>query len=200
MHLALSQAVLERTEKRLDVARIFIIETTLTPAVMNFSDLFAQRATGRNEVDVHRFLAVLFDGCCVSGPGLHAGYALLEQTIPCAGRRGALRNVLLQVAVDELVFDPLFIGAFFFSTGLVERQRPADTLRELRREYWPTLRGAFLTSAAFTPIQFCSFRYLPVKSRVLVVNLCDVAWYAAVSCGRHSERERDAHAGRTCAA
>ena len=45
-----------------------------------------------------------------------------------------------------------------------------------------------LTSAAFTPVQFYSFRYLPVRYRVLVVNVCDVLWYATVSLGRHSER------------
>ena len=62
----------------------------------------------------------------------------------------------------------------------------------LRRQYLPTLRGAFLTSAVFSPIQFYSFRYLPVSTRVLCVNLCDVAWYAAVSLGRHRERRHPA--------
>merc|ERR1711924_98242 len=96
---------------------------------------------------------------------------------------------MLQVGIDELVFDPLFVGLFFFSTGAVERQHPwKDTLPHLREQYWPTLRGACLTSLAFTPIQFCSFRYLPVKCRVLVVNVCDVLWYAAVSFGRLSDR------------
>ena len=61
-------------------------------------------------------------------------------------------------------------------------------LPELRRQYLPTLRDAFVTSAMFSPVQFYSFRYLPVSTRVLVVNCCDVAWYAAVSLGRHRER------------
>ena len=117
-------------------------------------------------------------------------YAWLERVLP-AQQRGmrSLRNAVLQVSIDELIFDPLFVGLFFFSTGAVERQHPwRDTLPHLREQYWPTLRGACLTSLAFTPIQFCSFRYLPVKCRVLVVNMCDVLWYAAVSFGRHNNR------------
>jgi protein Mpv17 len=160
--------------------------------VGGLGDLLSQRVAGHDIVDVERLLAVVVDGLCVSGPGLHVGYALLERRIPCAGR-GPLRNVALQLLIDECIFDPAFIGAFFFSTGFVERQHPwRDTLPHLRAAYWPTLRGAMLTSAAFTPIQFVSFRYLPVKCRVLVVNLCDVLWYAAVSLGRHSGREASA--------
>ena len=157
--------------------------------VGGLGDLCAQRWTDANQAfDRERFLAVCFDGLLVSGPLLHMGYAWLERLMPCAGR-GSMRNVLLQLAIDEFVFDPLFIGAFFFSTGAIERQHPwKETLPNLRAEYWPTLKGAFITSAAFTPIQFCSFRYLPVKCRVLVVNLCDILWYGAVSLGRHSER------------
>lgn len=208
-----------------------LVAKALTAAcVGGLGDLCAQKWTDKAaKVDVHRLLAVLFDGLCVSGPGLHAGYAMLERRLPCSGR-GSLRNVLAQILIDEAIFDPLFIGAFFFSTGLIERQHPLrDTLPELKREYWPTLRGvslstpstqsspptlhtasphtiyaqlivriascsphvlsqAMLTSAAFTPVQFYSFRYLPVRYRVLVVNVCDVLWYATVSLGRHSER------------
>ena len=99
-----------------------------------------------------------------------------------------LRNALAQVAIDELIFDPLFVATFFFTTGLVERQHLwRETLPNLRQQYWPTLRGAFLASALFTPVQLVSFRYLPVSTRVLVVNACDVLWYAAVSIGRHAE-------------
>lgn len=157
--------------------------------VGGLGDLFAQRLTGNERLDRQRLLAVVFDGMCISGPGLHMGYAWLERCIPCAGR-GSLRNVLMQLLVDECIFDPLFIGAFFFSTGAIERQHPwRETLPSLRAQYWPTLKGAFATSVAFTPIQFVSFRYLPVKCRVLVVNVCDILWYAAVSLGRHGDRQ-----------
>ena len=158
-------------------------------AVGGIGDAVAQRLTQPTSAwDHERFLAVCFDGLLISGPFLHLGYGWLERRWPCS-RGGQLRHVGLQLLIDECVFDPLFIGAFFFSTGAVERQYPIlDTLPTLRRQYWSTLRGAFATSLAFTPIQFVSFRYLPVQTRVLVVNVCDVLWYAAVSLGRHVER------------
>ena len=168
--------------------------------VGGLGDLVAQRLThSGGDFDLQRNLGVWLDGICVSGPGLHLGYAWLERRIPCANR-GSLRNAVAQVAVDELVFDPIFIGTFFFTTGLVERQHLwRETLPNLRRQYWPTLRGAVLTSALFTPVQLFSFRYLPVQTRVLVVNTCDVLWYAAVSLGRHAERAPGGAEGRTAA-
>eukprot|EP00665_Eupelagonemidae_sp_cell47_P002133 gene2133-6020_t len=162
----------------------------ITAAVLGaLGDLLAQRSSGA-AFDPQRLLAVTLDGLLVSGPMLHLGYTWLESAIPCAGR-GSKRNTLLQVLVDELVFDPLFIGAFFFTTGAVERQHPwRETLPNLRRSYWPTLRSGLITSTLLMPVQFFSFRHLPVKLRVLVCSLGDVAWDAAVSHGRHSEREK----------
>eukprot|EP00322_Chrysochromulina_rotalis_P016074 CAMPEP_0115867114 /NCGR_PEP_ID=MMETSP0287-20121206/20600_1 /TAXON_ID=412157 /ORGANISM="Chrysochromulina rotalis, Strain UIO044" /LENGTH=209 /DNA_ID=CAMNT_0003321707 /DNA_START=60 /DNA_END=686 /DNA_ORIENTATION=+ len=91
--------------------------------VGGLGDLVAQRMEEHSQFDLERFLAVVFDGTFVSGPGLHLGYHILEKHIPCACG-GSVRNVLMQVAVDELLFDPIFVGAFFFSTGAVEHKHP----------------------------------------------------------------------------
>lgn len=167
-----------------------LVKSLTAGLVGGLGDTLAQRFSrdsADEPFDRQRNLGVWLDGVLVSGPGLHLGYSFLERRIPCANR-GSLRNALAQVAVDELIFDPIFIATFFFTTGLVERQHPwHETLPNLCRQYWPTLRGAFLTSALFSPIQYVSFRYLPVRTRVLVVNTCDVLWYAAVSLGRHVE-------------
>ncbi len=167
-----------------------LAKATTAALVGSLGDYMAQRCTRPkgSVLDVERLLAVGLDGLLVSGPGLHLGYGWLERRWPCSGG-GRLRHVGLQLLIDECIFDPCFIAAFFFSTGLAERQHPIrETLPTLKRQYWPTVRGAFATSVAFTPIQFVSFRYLPVRTRVLIVNLCDVLWYAAVSLGRHVER------------
>lgn len=158
--------------------------------VGGMGDLIAQLVSRPKQptFDTERFLAVCLDGLLVSGPGLHLGYSWLERIVPCSGG-GRLRNCAIQLTVDEFVFDPCFVAAFFFSTGIAEGQRPLEEiLPTLKRQYFPTVKGAFVASLAFTPVQFISFRYLPVKCRVLVVNLCDTIWYSAVSLGRHVER------------
>ena len=95
-----------------------------------------------------------------------------------------------QVAIDEFVFDPIFVGTFFVTTGatlqppcnrhatamhlepslqlcanaaagVVERQHwRRETLPSLRRRYWPTLKGALLASALFTPVLLVTHRAL----------------------------------------
>lgn len=166
-----------------------VIKAATAGLVGGLGDLISQRVTSAH-FDAQRFHAVCIDGFFVSGPALHLGYGFLERRLPCShSGRSAVRNALLQVVVDECVFHPLFIGTFFFTTGAVERQHLwKEVVPNLRRQYLPTLRGAWVTSAIFTPIQFISFRYLPVSTRVLVVNCCDILWYAAVSLGRHRER------------
>ena len=44
----------------------------------------------------------------------------------------------------------------------------------MRSVYLPTLRASVLTSSALMPLQFLSFRFLPVQLRVLSVNAVDL--------------------------
>lgn len=100
-----------------------------------------------------------------------------------------------QVAIDEFVFDPIFVGTFFVTTGatlqppcnrhatamhlepspqlcanaaagVVERQHwRRETLPSLRRRYWPTLKGALLASALFTPVLLVTHHALTTHSQ-----------------------------------
>lgn len=69
--------------------------------------------------DTARSLAVLIDGLVVTGPGLHYLYTFLERLIP--SQKGFFAAAL-HVAVDELIFDPLFVlGA----SAVTQRCQPA---------------------------------------------------------------------------
>lgn len=55
----------------------------------------------------------------------------------------------------------------------------------MKREYWSALKGGWAVSLLFLPIEFSTFRFLPVHLRVLMVNLTDVLWTAVVSYFSH---------------
>uniref|UniRef100_A0A6U1B1H0 Peroxisomal membrane protein MPV17 n=1 Tax=Rhizochromulina marina TaxID=1034831 RepID=A0A6U1B1H0_9STRA len=160
-----------------------------TGCIECLGDMIAQTAEARRTglpFDRVRSFACFVDGLLVTGPSLHYGYALLERVIPSVG--GPVWATLIQITVDELIFDPIDIATFFCTTSLIERK---DLVQRLRNDYWSTFWGGFGVSFACTPIQFISFRYMPVKTRVLVVNLCDLAWTSVVSVLSHAQDRRD---------
>ncbi|CAM9600541.1 unnamed protein product [Phaeothamnion confervicola] len=145
--------------------------------------------SGRWTSDRRRSLAVMIDGVFLTGPGLHFLYGLLEATIPTSGGRlPAALPAMLHVLFDTFVFDPMFVCSFFCMTGVLER-RPllGDVVPQLQREYWAALRGSWGVSIVFWPIQYWTFRYMPLQFRVMVVNLCDVCWTATLSFFSHRD-------------
>jgi len=142
----------------------------------------------RFSLDPKRTFAVIFDGVCVTGPGLHLAYGILEHLIPTTG--GGALPALMHVCADTFMLDPLFVCSFFIMTGSFERKSLfKEILPQLKREYFSALHGSWAVSALFMPIQYTSFRYLPVQYRVLVVNTIDLAWTATMSFFSHKGPE-----------
>lgn len=57
-----------------------------------------------------------------------------------------------------------------------------------------------MVSLAFCPLQYATFRYLPLEFRVLSVNVCDIVWTSVLSYFSHkgapvAEYGRDVNRG-----
>ncbi|CAN0033251.1 unnamed protein product [Ectocarpus sp. 12 AP-2014] len=134
--------------------------------------------------NTRRLTAVAIDSILITGPALHALYGLLEYLIPTAA--GGFVPAALHVVIDTFVFDPMFVASFFCVTGMLEsRSLRKSILPALRREFWPAVQGSWLLSLLFCPLQFATFRYLPLEFRVLSVNACDIAWTSVMSYFSH---------------
>ncbi|CAM9707711.1 unnamed protein product [Choristocarpus tenellus] len=153
-----------------------------------FENHRSNRPLGPMVKDDKRLLAVAVDSMFFTGPGLHALYGVLERLVPTAGH-GAV-PAAVHVLVDTFMFDPIFVASFFCVTGFVEgRSFLRDILPNMKsREYWSAVRGTWAISLLFCPIQFFSFRYLPLQFRVMVVNLCDIGWTSVLSFFSHRAR------------
>ncbi|CAN0268855.1 unnamed protein product, partial [Hapterophycus canaliculatus] len=137
--------------------------------------------------DARRLVAVAIDSMLITGPALHCLYGLLERLMPTAA--GGFAPAASHVLIDTFIFDPMFVASFFCVTGMLEnRSLKQDVLPALRREFWPAVHGSWAVSFFFCPLQFLTFRYLPLEFRVLSVNVGDIAWTSVLSYFSHKPR------------
>eukprot|EP00578_Thalassiosira_sp_NH16_P031537 CAMPEP_0181080978 /NCGR_PEP_ID=MMETSP1071-20121207/2859_1 /TAXON_ID=35127 /ORGANISM="Thalassiosira sp., Strain NH16" /LENGTH=389 /DNA_ID=CAMNT_0023162499 /DNA_START=173 /DNA_END=1342 /DNA_ORIENTATION=- len=162
----------------------------------NDNNAFSMRKT----YDVRRGLARFLECLLISSPLMHYGYDLFESILPVvvetggAAMGGASSNLyrsfaaLTHVLADGIFLDGIFVFTGILATGLFEgRYRsPSEALLNLRNAYLPTLKASVMTSGALIPLQFLSFRFLPVQLRVLSVNAVDLIWTGVVSFASHT--------------
>lgn len=119
---------------------------------------------------------------------MHYGYDLFESIMPVVGGVGVYRSVaaLTHVFADSVFLDGIFVFTGILATGLFEgHSLRRHVLPNLRSVYFPTLKASVMTSGLLMPLQFLSFRFLPLQLRVLSVNAVDLIWTAVVSFVAH---------------
>ena len=72
---------------------------------------------------------------------------------------------MVSVAIDELIFDPILVMTYLFTTRLVEVGSFHEMDTHLRKTWAPTLLGGVACSVAMTPVSIASFRFAPVQLR-----------------------------------
>lgn len=144
--------------------------------------------------DFRRGLARFLECLLISSPLMHYGYDLFESIMPVVGGAGIYRSLaaLSHVLADCIFLDGIFVGTAILATGLMEgHSLRKHVLPNLRNVYFPTLKASIMTSGALVPLQFLSFRFLPVQLRVLSVNAVDLIWTGVVSFVSHSDHTKE---------
>jgi len=146
------------------------------------------------QLDFHRAFTIAAEGLLVSGPLLHFAYEWLETHFSAlddsAVSHSALYVFLMtitQVLIDLVVMDSIFVATLMVTSAILQGRRH-QVLHELRTEYIPAVKVSWLSSLSMAPIQFINFGYIPIQFRVIVTNLQDVVWNAAVSFMAHRSR------------
>lgn len=156
-------------------------------------DALAQGFTGSGRpYHLRRGLALMADGV-LSGPFMHLTYEWLERLVPTETEQGSAWYhshiaAIVHVLVDCLILDSLFVAMTILLTGVLEGIPAGLLLSQFRSDYFVTLKASWVTSAILFPLQFCMFRFLPVRLRVLGVNFLDVIWDAVLSFNAHRSR------------
>ena len=146
-------------------------------------------AKQRGTYNIRRGLARFFECLLISSPLMHYGYDLFEALVPTIGGGSALYRsfaALLHVLADCVLLDAIFVMTGIICTGLMEGQKfRHEVIPNLRRVYFPTLKASICTCGLLAPLQFISFRFLPLSLRVLSVNAVDLIWNGVVSFVSH---------------
>ena len=141
-------------------------------------------------ISLRRSLCVAAEGLFVSGPLMHYTYDLMDYWIPVEAATGSLQKwalSLLQVLLDCVVMDALFVATLMVTTAILEGKAKRIP-RELRTEYLDGVKAAWASSLCFAPMQCALFRYVPISLRVLAMNVQDIVWNASVSYVAHRNR------------
>lgn len=142
--------------------------------------------------DFRRGIARFLECLLISSPLMHYGYDLFEKMVPTVAIGGGVGGIyrslaaLSHVIADSVFLDGIFVFTGIMATGLLEGHSLRKVLPNLRNVYVPTLKASIITSSALMPLQFLSFRFLPLQLRVLSVNGVDLIWTAVVSHVSHS--------------
>ena len=130
----------------------------------------------------------------------HYGYDMLEYYLPS--------SKLLQVGIDCIIFDALFVLLFYISANTIEKngeeerekiQRKQQQSNNRNNNYKENLSHTSMILAAIlatwkvdlylVPIEYILFGYFPLKVRVLGMNVIDLVWDGIVSFVIHHEED-----------
>lgn len=90
-------------------------------------------------LDWHRIMKFSFLGGVLVGPTLHFWYGFLARIIPGTTLLASTKRL----ALDQLVFAPVFIPIFFSSTLMLEG-RPNMIVSKIKSDWWSTLLANYV--------------------------------------------------------
>mmetsp|Transcript_2411 Transcript_2411/g.5636 ORF Transcript_2411/g.5636 Transcript_2411/m.5636 type:complete len:276 (-) Transcript_2411:49-876(-) len=142
--------------------------------------------------DRRRGLTNVANNVFLTTPIYHFGYERLESLLPTGDDSllGSSVSALLQVLIDLILFDAIFVFLMFLCAEVVEKRatfRAADKAELVRSHLVPALLASWRCSALMVPVEFVIFRWLPLTFRTLGMNLIDLVWEAVVSFTIHRD-------------
>ena len=91
-------------------------------------------------------------------------------------------KVTSKVLADQIIFSPLYLLVFFYTTGVMRGQTLPECTAHVREVFWPS----FLADCAVWPaVQVINFAFVPVPLQPIYVNVLNVFWNAFLSFMAH---------------
>lgn len=115
-------------------------------------------------------------GLLLRGPVIHYFHMLLDQVVFAqASNQRDTRIVLAKLAIDQLLFAPVFISGYLYLSGLMVDVPLAVTSRRIKKELLGVLKSNWVV---WVPANFVGYYFVPLQLRVAWASLVGVAWTA----------------------
>lgn len=176
------------------VGRDLVIQSGQAGCLMAVGDLISQVVIERrhflaqeHSVSPERALRFLGLGCFLVGPSLFNWYRLLERCVGAAVRgsvsssrlrRVLLRQTVVKVTLDQLVFAPVFLAGFMSVLATLQGNDWSTVKQRLHADYSEILVNNW---RLWPLIQLGNFYLVPLRYRVLLVQTVAVFWNTYLS-------------------
>lgn len=155
-----------------------IMTKALTSLVGFFlGDLLAQKFLtndGSKSLDKGRLARMASFGFLFHGPSGHYFYNFLDRFIP--GKSPV--NIVSKIAVDQLLWAPVFTACFFVYLGVTERKSRQQITDKVKNDTWTGVTASW----KFWPLAHAiNFALVPTQQRLLYINTLQVGYNVILS-------------------
>ncbi|KAI7895880.1 uncharacterized protein EV154DRAFT_494064 [Mucor mucedo] len=163
---------------RILTKRPILVQCASTAILFGAGDVIAQQIVekqGWKNHDVNRTLRMSAFGGVFAGPALSTWYRFIDKKVTTTNR---FKGLAIKVGLDQFVFAPFFIAAFFTGQGLFEGKSINEIKSKLESGYTTALAGNYKLWPA---VQIVNFYFTPLNYRLMVTNVVALGWNAYLS-------------------
>jgi len=132
-------------------------------------DVLAQIFISGGPFDVKRFLTLSAFGFFYHGPSGHFFYNWLDSKIP--GTAG--KDIAMKVAIDQILWCPVFMTVFFTYLGLVNGDSLATIGSKIKNDLFSACQGSW---KVWPIVHAVNFKFISSKHRLVFINGVQVAF------------------------
>lgn len=138
-------------------------------------DILAQKFINPDdEYDIKRTLRLGSFGALIHGPTGHFFYGFLDKQLPGT----AATTVVSKVAIDQLIWNPIFGVMFFSYLGLAEGKTVDQIQTKIKNDLQTAVMGSW---AVWIPAHTINFKYVPSSQRLLYINSIQIGYNVFLS-------------------
>lgn len=147
----------------------------LTSALLSVcSDVFAKKI---NNLPLRSSTAIneLTIGLVLRGPLIHAFHNFLDKIVFKGMKQSRPVVILGKLALDQLIFAPIFTSLYFYVRALCQDQSIIHTTRKLKKDMPAIMRNNW---TVWVPANFINYLLVPLELRVLFGSFVAFFWNA----------------------
>ncbi|KAI9344725.1 hypothetical protein BD770DRAFT_397376 [Pilaira anomala] len=158
--------------------RPILVQSLSTAVLFGAGDVIAQQAVekqGWQKHDFQRTFRMSAFGGVFAGPVLSTWYRFIDKKVKTTNK---FQGLVTKVVLDQFVFAPFFIAAFFTGQGIFEGKSIDEIKNKLSTGYTTALIGNYKLWPA---VQVVNFYFTPLNYRLMVTNCVALGWNAYLS-------------------